>query len=279
MRNLPVPGMDALARFDKITGEKRGQVSARLGRLRKRIASAYAAYQANTDSLHTIAAVGIKGVREAALLHAYNSPTATMRLTRDELLYPNIESFDECPYCGISEPKTLDHYIPKETHPEFAIFPLNLIPICHVCNSHYKRAQFLEGGARIFLHSYFDTFPNFDFLQLHVAVSQKIELSFTSRNDPTDPNFSLLFGTHFDKLGLNNRFVQKSAAEINRKRPALRRFHRSGGSAEVARALQQEAADLRETLTGNHWKVALYSSLASSRDFCDGGFLKTVQLR
>lgn len=279
MRNLPVPGMDALARFDKIVGEKRGQVSARLGRLRRRIASAYATYEANTDELRTLVAAGIKGVREKALLHAYNSPTATMRLIRDELIYPNIEDFDECPYCGINDPKTLDHYLPKETYPEFAVHPLNLIPICHVCNSHYKRAQFLDGGARLFIHSYFDKFPDFDFLRLEVVVQQEIILNFTNRSDPSNPKFSILFGNHFGKLGLNERFVQKSAAEISRKRPALRRFYKSGGSAEVARALRQEATDFRATLSGNHWKVALYFGLAGSDEFCDGGFLKAVRIR
>ncbi|MBW3510603.1 HNH endonuclease [Janthinobacterium sp. NKUCC06_STL] len=279
MRNLPVPGMDALALFDKITGEKRGEVSARLGRLRRRISSAYASYQANTDALQTIASAGIKGVREKALLHAYNSPTATMRSIRDNLIYPNIEDFDECPYCGINDPKTLDHYLPKETYPEFAVHPLNLIPICHICNSHYKRSQFLDGGARLFMHSYFDTFPAFDFIQLQVIVNREVILSFTNSSDPANPDFSILFGRHFRKLGLNERFVQKSAAEISRKRPALRRFYRNGGAAEVAQVLQQEANDFRVTLSGNHWKVALYSSLAGSQDFCDGGFLRTVKIR
>jgi hypothetical protein len=279
MRNLPEPGIDALIQFDKIANEKRGQVSARLGRLRKRIASAYATYIANTTALHTITSAGITGVREKALLHAYSSPTATMRLTRDELLYPDLEDFDECPYCGINDPKTLDHYLPKESYPEFAVYPPNLIPICHVCNSHYKGTQFLDNGARLFLHSYFDKFPDFDFFGVQVTIKQEIHLHFASRNDPANPDFSVLFGKHFAKLGLEERFIQKSAAEISRMRSALRRFHGVGGATEVAKELRQNVADWRTTLSGNHWKVALYSGLAASHDFCDGGFQKPVQRR
>ncbi|MEE5154825.1 hypothetical protein V2J87_26115 [Pseudomonas alliivorans] len=41
---------------------------------------------------------------------------------------------DECPYCGYpSPPETLDHFIPKEKWPEFAIFSNNLVPQCRDC--------------------------------------------------------------------------------------------------------------------------------------------------
>ena len=271
--------MDAVLRYDKITREKRGDVSARLGRLRKHIVAAYANYEKNAAALHKIVAQGITGVRERALLHAYNSPTATMRLIRDELLYPKLQDFDECPYCGINDPMTLDHYFPKESYPEFSVHPLNLIPICHICNSHYKGIKFLDGGNRIFLHSYFDTFPDFDFLKLEVKINREIEISFSNKKDPAHVDFSFLFSNHFSNLGLNERFSKKSAAEIHRKRPALTRFYRVGGASEVTKALRDEAIDLRNSLSGNHWKVALYDGLADSDDFCNEGFLKIVKTR
>lgn len=278
MRNLPAPSMDALAYFDKISREKKGQVSNRLARLRKRIATAYGLYTANASALQTIMPAGIVGVRAKALVHAYEKPTKTMRAMRGELLEPNIEDFDECPYCGINEPKTLDHYLPKETFPEFSVFPKNLVPICHACNTIYKGSQFLSAtGDRLFLHTYYDTFPKFDFLSVRVTVNDKIHLDFSSRSDPANADFSSLFANHFRELALNDRFVTKSAAEISRKRASLQRFYGAGNYKKVSRELWRESHDLRDTLSGNHWRVALYEGLAGSKDFCDGGFLKVVK--
>ncbi|WP_143060016.1 HNH endonuclease [Burkholderia contaminans] len=273
-----MPTLDALAYFDRISGEKRGVVSERLVRLRRRVGAAYAAYIAGSKALQTMTPVGITGVRAEALLHAYEHPTKTMRAMRGELLKPSLEDFDECPYCGIGEPKTLDHYLPKEDFPEFSVLPANLIPICNVCNTIYKGTKFLSlAGGRIFMHSYYDSFPKFDYISLRIDVGDKIHLSFSSNLDPNNAVFSSLFGRHFVGLGLGERFVTKSAAEISRKRSSLRRFYGDGGHKKVSLELQQEANDLRSTLSGNHWKVALYDGLAKSKDFCDEGFNKAVE--
>ncbi len=41
---------------------------------------------------------------------------------------------DECPYCGYPlPPRTLDHFLPKEDWPEYAIFSNNLVPQCSGC--------------------------------------------------------------------------------------------------------------------------------------------------
>ncbi|MCA8323801.1 HNH endonuclease [Burkholderia cepacia] len=278
MRNLPVPNIDALTYFDKISGEKRGIVSKRLVKLRTRVVGAYAAYLAKSKALQKIVPENITGVRAAALVHAYEHPTKTMKVMRGKLLEPDLDDFDECPYCGIGEPRTLDHYLPKETYPEFSILPVNLIPICNVCNTSYKGKKFLSAaGRRMFMHSYYDAFPVFDFLSVKVDVNAKIELKFSSCADPANAAFSQLFARHFVELGLGERFIKKSAAEISRKRSSLRRFYAGGNFKKVSRELQREADDLRSTLSGNHWKVALYDGLAKSKDFCDGGFSKLVE--
>jgi hypothetical protein len=43
-------------------------------------------------------------------------------------------ALDECPYCGHPlAPRTLDHFLPKEDWPEYAIFSNNLVPQCSDC--------------------------------------------------------------------------------------------------------------------------------------------------
>ncbi|MDM0032849.1 hypothetical protein QTI33_12015 [Variovorax sp. J22P271] len=60
-----------------------------------------------------------------------------------------------CPMCGSMHSGTLDHYLPKNGFPTFAIFSKNLVPACK-CNS--KRKETLTGASpneRV-LHPYFD---------------------------------------------------------------------------------------------------------------------------
>ena len=60
-----------------------------------------------------------------------------------------------CPMCGSMHSGTLDHYLPKNGFPIFAVFSKNLVPACK-CNS--KRKETLLGanpGERV-LHPYFD---------------------------------------------------------------------------------------------------------------------------
>lgn len=60
-----------------------------------------------------------------------------------------------CPMCGSMHSGTLDHYLPKNGYPIFAVFSKNLVPACK-CNS--KRSEALLGvnpGERV-LHPYFD---------------------------------------------------------------------------------------------------------------------------
>lgn len=63
-----------------------------------------------------------------------------------------------CPMCGSHHPGTLDHYLPRESFPEFSILPCNLVPACPHCNSGVKKGRYK--GASVperFLHPYFDT--------------------------------------------------------------------------------------------------------------------------
>ncbi|CAA6803869.1 MAG: Unknown protein [uncultured Sulfurovum sp.] len=81
-----------------------------------------------------------------------------------ELLNINV-----CPYCNknyivtISDidnnlftRPTLDHFLDKATYPFFALSLYNLIPSCHICNSHIKGSIPFDIDTHI--HPYFDDF-------------------------------------------------------------------------------------------------------------------------
>lgn len=278
MRNLPAPINNPVFIYDSIVREKKKLIPRRLKKIRADIHDAYRNYIAHSYTLEKLLPISILPLHVKALIHTYISETKSMRALRVDLLNPDLDDFAQCPYCGINEPKTLDHYIPKESYPEFSILPLNLIPICNQCNSTYKGSKFLNKGKRVFLHSYLDAFPDFDFLTCEVCVGRKLEVIFKISPDPGNSEFSELLSEHFEHLNLNERFKYQSTIEIKLLRTSLGRVYRVNSDySDVAEELHQEANDLKEVLGGNHWKVALYRGLASSEAYCDEGFTKPIK--
>lgn len=277
MRNLPAPVSDTKNKLSDIINSKNKPYKSRLIRIRPQVKNRYDEYDTHSSNLENIASSNIRGVCSEALIKCYTSKTIEMSALRDELLYPDIEDFDECPFCGIGEPRTLDHYLPKEDFPEFSILSKNLIPICGTCNSSYKGIQWIENGNRLFIHTYYDIFPDEYFFSASVVVGNKIVINFYPQNVITERYFSDLFHQHFNKLELNKRYKRKASSEIKRKRKSLERiFRRNSSATAVSNYLRKESQELENEYSKNHWKPVLYKALSNSMDFCDTGFRKQV---
>lgn len=277
MRNLPIPGINNKRKLAKIFRSKNKPYKGRLVRIRSKVKNRYDDYDHHANVLENIPVSVITGVCSDALIKCYTSKTEEMSTLRDELLYPELEDFDECPFCGIGEPTTLDHYLPKEEFPEFSVLSKNLIPICGVCNSNYKGRNWIENGNRLFLHTYYDQFPDEYLFEASVTVTNKVIIDFSTIYVATEPYFCNVFHHHFDKLRLNKRYKKKASTEINRKRRSLELIYRRNNSAnDVSNSLREEANGLEIDYSKNHWKTVLYRALSNSVSFCDTGFRKQV---
>ncbi|SDA25273.1 hypothetical protein SAMN03159355_03109 [Pseudomonas sp. NFPP10] len=116
------------------------------------------------------------------LRRAYSSRAKKYRLDWIDRLYMN--KLLSCPMCGGEGPRTIDHYLPKEWYPEFAVLSYNLIPSCGTCNS--KRGSYNHPQQpHPVLHPYFDA----DILS---ALIIYIDLSITTNV----PNFTLMFNSY-----------------------------------------------------------------------------------
>lgn len=67
---------------------------------------------------------------------------------REGLLDPR--NVEKCPYCGINQPKQLDHYMDKKTYGQLAVCRLNLVPLCGHCNWLKSDKSYKE-----FMHPYY----------------------------------------------------------------------------------------------------------------------------
>ncbi len=168
MRSIPLLAVDATTVFDDIAAAKQQPRRARMNAARPQVLAAYQNYEDAVPEVGALDEAPLTDLQKEALRHAFTVETQPMTTLRGDLLKRIIVA--RCPFCGISESSTLDHYLPKEQYPEFAVFPKNLVPSCAVCNTR-KRDRIIDEGTdvRMFLHPCFDTIPDIEFLTVRTT--------------------------------------------------------------------------------------------------------------
>ncbi len=280
MRSIPLLDVDATDVFDEITAAKQQPRRSRIQGVRAEILAAYQSYEDTAPEVGELSEVPLTEAQKDAMRHAYSVETAPMTKLRGDLL--NRSSVARCPFCGISESSTLDHYLPKEHYPEFSIFPKNLVPSCAVCNTR-KRDRILDVGTnvRMFLHPCYDPIPDTEFLNVRVRMEENALILSYRLNRPAGMTLQTFqqLSSHFNELNLADRYRKMGLEHLGGQYPALRRAYGPSEDANrVADKLIEGAGDLEEVFGPNFWLAKLYRALAYNNDFCDGGF-EVVQVQ
>lgn len=274
MRSILPLTADAADIFDEIAAAKRQPRRGDMQAARVEILAAYHGYEDVAPELGQLDRAPLTAPQKEAMLHAYSVETRPMTALRGDLL--NRISVARCPFCGISESSTLDHYLPKEQYPEYSILPSNLVPSCSVCNTR-KRDRILDEGTnvRMFLHPCYDSIPALEFLKVCTRMEADALILTYRLTRPAGMALRTFrhLRSHFKELNLADRYRRMSLEHLGGLYPALRRAYGVGEDAErVAERLIEGAQDFEEVSGPNYWLAKLYQALASNMDFCDGGF-------
>ncbi|WP_143482407.1 hypothetical protein [Pseudomonas congelans] len=106
-----------------------------------------------TKGSPSITPIGMSAPQRADFENAYSNKPVSAGLSWISELY--INGLNSCPFCGGDGARTLEHYLPQASYPEFSVYSLNLLPSCGSCNS--KRNSLNAHGATTRpLHPYFD---------------------------------------------------------------------------------------------------------------------------
>lgn len=97
----------------------------------------------------------------------YSYTKIPIKNLRNKVLTENGYQNEFCPLCGVNLANTMDHFIPQESYPLFAVHPLNLIPCCTTCNGR-KSDTVLEDGARKYWNAYLDIPPKDEYLKCDI---------------------------------------------------------------------------------------------------------------
>ncbi len=274
MRSAPVLDIDDIDVFDQIRAAKRNPRRSRLTAARPAVIEAYERYVDATPDVGGLAQAALTDPQKEALVHAFTVETTPMTALRGQIL--KRIAVARCPFCGIGESSTLDHYLPKEQYPEFAVYSLNLVPACSPCNTR-KRDKVIDEDTdvRLFVHPHFDEIPADSFLVADMLLAENaINLTFRLRRPAglAAATFRHL-RSHFEQLDLADRYRRMALEHLGGQYRALKRVYGAGEDAKrVAEELTHSAKDFALRYGENYWLAVLYRALASHEDFCDGGF-------
>lgn len=274
MRSIPLLTIDATEVFDEIAAAKQQPRQEHMLAARLKVLAAYQSYEQAVPEIGELNEATLTNPQKEAMRHAFTVETEPMTALRGALL--KRISVARCPYCGISESSTLDHYLPKERYSEFSVFPKNLVPSCSVCNTR-KRNRILDKNTkvRMFLHPCYDVIPDLAFLAVRARVGAKALILSYRLVRPTTMTLRTFqqLNSHFRELDLADRYRRMSLEHLGGQYPALRRAYGSRENAErVAEKLAELAEDFEEVSGPNYWLAKLYRALAGNEYFCDGGF-------
>ena len=170
MLSIQLQVVDDVDIYSKVADAKRQPNRGLMHAAWPNISIAYTAYSYNAPNLTHLPDPGLTATQKSAMIHAFEVDTEAYEegfvrffwkiFRRRFVLTAEWE-----------ETSTLDHYLPKEQNPQFAIFSENLVPACSRCNT-LKRDKIVDEGigVRLFLHPYFDNIPISNFLSVNIGL-------------------------------------------------------------------------------------------------------------
>lgn len=165
----------------------------------------YELYEIHKEYLERVVPLGEFTLTEKeALLHCYNGNTKSVRELRDAIIKnQNIHYTSKCAYCGLGDTNYLDHYLPKDDFPEYAVHSHNLVPSCSYCNEKKSKLFLDRDGVRKVFNPYFEEVGEEPIINCTLeCLDTTIKGHLTIREDIDNP----VWLNHLDTLDLIRRY-------------------------------------------------------------------------
>jgi len=278
MHKLILPDVNSNDLYELCAGRRKNKD------LRTRLSSAAATVEAATAQYEALAGTMELYRFSAPALPATAATGAEIAKLYDDVLVPRSSkarwAYDEimlsakygrCPYCGHFPVATLDHYLPKKSHPLLAITVSNLLPSCGRCNYAKLDESPAEEGTQT-LHPYFDDFDDATWLSATVILGAGVSLSYQVADVQEWPPIKIeRVRHHFEIFQLGKLYATQAAEELSLIKHRLEKLFDQGGIAAIQAHLGEEA-ETRERAARNSWQTAMYRAIAESGDFISRGF-------
>ncbi|MGI5367404.1 hypothetical protein [Streptomyces iakyrus] len=196
---------------------------------------------------------------------------------RNSIFLTALSRNSRCPLCERAQVCALDHFLPKNHFPEYAILADNLIPVCERCNR-LKGDECDRVNGLLMFHAYFDEFPDTEILFTEIDVNDTVSIRYSLRR--TDGTDKFTFGRvekQFEILDLFDFYQMEAVAELTDQVDLYDETYDSFGDSGLRSTLSALARGA-ERKGVNHWKAALYRALSRNSEFCNGGYRKLLTM-
>ena len=157
-----------------------------------------------------------------------------------------------CPYCGISEIGSLDHYMDKKNHKALALCRLNLVPMCTLCNSKKSKQNYTD-----FVNPYYLSNPGVEFFICNITIiGGDVFYEFSIKKGIFDNSKTLVLRKQIDAIGLNSRWGRAVISYLQED-IFYKKITPQSLIASLPSLIQQKID--QEML--NHWKTAVLKGL------------------
>lgn len=291
MRKLPIPKQNNMSVYnDCVSGISNQTQRCKFTNAAPAIRMAYETYltEAKANLLHAIKGnrykendIVVSNLTKTELMKLYSQyfvgETKIARKHYNHIFFssPN----QKCPYCGFGHVFTLDHYLPKASHPQYSVLMLNLLPACRDCNEGYKGANKGDSGSNQFLHPYFDKEIYYEQQWLFAEVQESVPATiFFYVSCPLNwtESAKARVRSHFKAFGLQERYGVEAAEELSTLNLRLAKRHKND-SAEQIREILDEALEAEQAKHNNAWKTAMYYALVQSKWYQKEGYKLALQ--
>lgn len=275
MKNLkPYPG-DGYFFYQQVLGAKDSDdLRSRLVAIGTELESTFKSYAQHFDLnlLESLKPDTAFSVHEADLLALYSYQSKIVRDLRLEIQrqQPQVIRFT-CQHCTLTSNESLDHFIPKNEFPEFAVHPLNLLPICLKCNQH-KSHVWRKAGVRKALNLYLDRLPDEQYLFVDVKVDKYSEIDFEFYLDKPKSVSKAMFAlieSHFQSLNLFSRMREKAIPVISELINTVSSRMGNLSYPEIAAEIKEAANSNKREFGANYWKSVVEIELIGSTPFLE----------
>lgn len=130
----------------------------------------------------------------------------------DKILVSSMKK--SCFFCSYEEPIQLDHFLPISRYSQYAIYPKNLVPICHRCNRE-KFTHAPQNPTDNFIHPYFESYDDLIWLNANIQYEGNTPIAiFNIGNNEMEDDVISRIRFQFKQLKLCGRYTFKSGREL-----------------------------------------------------------------
>ena len=230
------------------------------GNIENRLKVLYKNYDTQNGQVNNQQLGNIQQGEAQIIYNAYN-----LTYKGKNLNYIRAELFENvfsCPYCGINQAETLDHYMPKTKYKALAVCRMNLIPMCPTCNRLKKDKTYNN-----FVHCYYQEFPRgIKFLKADVKMEKNV---FTVSFDYDFTHFPKKYNSLINKL----KTQQTEVNLFSRMRKAAISFINDlceeccvNNNEDLKKWLERRKCDYIKSRGLNDWQSAIWEGMLTFPD-------------